>query len=155
MILLIPKVLSTAGTLRSARPVLIRQRAILLRISRMVTGSCESAHRSADLKASSLLRVRYTRSSRNCQKRVKPQNAAVVGYPLESVFWYKGRMLDNCVQSSLTSATPPNGDDYRRLAGQIRVLARYTRLPVARNELIQLATRYEQRADHLDRPNYY
>jgi hypothetical protein len=44
-----------------------------------------------------------------------------------------------------------DGRDYRRLARQIRDLARQTRLMVARNELLRLATNYTRRGDHLDR----
>jgi hypothetical protein len=45
---------------------------------------------------------------------------------------------------------PPSGSDYRRLARQIRELARQTRLPVARGELLRVATNYSRRDDHLD-----
>jgi hypothetical protein len=48
-----------------------------------------------------------------------------------------------------------NGDDYRRLAGQIREVARQTRLPIARNELLRLAKNYDRRGDHLDGRSYY
>jgi hypothetical protein len=50
---------------------------------------------------------------------------------------------------------PPTGDDYRRLAEQIRDAARQTRLPVARRELLRLATNYDRRGDHLDRRTCY
>ena len=46
--------------------------------------------------------------------------------------------------------SPPDGGDYRRLARQIRDIARQTRLPIARNELLRLATNYTRRGDHLD-----
>jgi hypothetical protein len=52
---------------------------------------------------------------------------------------------------TLSSAASPNGDDYRRLAGDIRKVAARTRLPVARRELAQLAAKYERQADHLAR----
>jgi hypothetical protein len=58
---------------------------------------------------------------------------------------------------SLWTETPPmptGGDDYRDLAGKIREVAGRTRLPVARGELLRLATNYEQRANHLDRRAY-
>ena len=45
---------------------------------------------------------------------------------------------------------PPDGHDYRRLARQIRNIARQTRLPITRNELLRLATNYDRRGDHLD-----
>ena len=46
--------------------------------------------------------------------------------------------------------SPPDGHDYRRLVRQIRDIARQTRLPIARNELIRLATNHSCRGDHLD-----
>ena len=60
---------------------------------------------------------------------------------------------------SVLAETPqplPNGEDYRELAGKIRELAaRTTRLPLARRELIRLATNYDRRGGHLDRRSYY
>jgi hypothetical protein len=38
---------------------------------------------------------------------------------------------------------------------RVRDGARHTRLSVARNELLRLATNYDKRADHLDRRTYY
>jgi hypothetical protein len=58
----------------------------------------------------------------------------------------------------LRAETPPplpDGDDHRTLAGKIRELAAQTRLPVARRELIRLASSYDRRGDHLDRRTYY
>ena len=46
--------------------------------------------------------------------------------------------------------SPPDGHEYRRLARQIRDIARQTRLPIARNELLRLATNYSCRDDHLE-----
>jgi hypothetical protein len=44
----------------------------------------------------------------------------------------------------------PRGDDYRRLARRLRELARETRLPYARQELVRLSAIYERRAEHLE-----
>ena len=43
-----------------------------------------------------------------------------------------------------------DGSEYRRLVRQIRDIARRTRLPIARNDLLRLATNYSRRGDHLD-----
>jgi hypothetical protein len=45
---------------------------------------------------------------------------------------------------------PPNGGHYRNLAGKLRLVARECRFPSARRELLDLAARYERRADHFD-----
>jgi len=45
---------------------------------------------------------------------------------------------------------PPNGGHYRNLAGKLRLVARECRFPNARQELLDLAARYERRADHFD-----
>ena len=62
-------------------------------------------------------------------------------------------MLDGCALPPLAEPSPnlPNGSDYRRLARQIRDIARTTRLPVARGELLRLATNYSRRGKYLDR----
>jgi hypothetical protein len=72
------------------------------------------------------------------------------------VFWYIGKMMYQNMCSLWTEAPPmpTNGDDYRELAEKIRGVAGRTRLPVARGELLRLASNYEQRADHLDRRAY-
>jgi hypothetical protein len=44
---------------------------------------------------------------------------------------------------------------YRELATKIRKVAWQSRLPVARRELLRLATSYDQRAGHLDQRMYY
>src|SRR5271169_2268579 len=64
-------------------------------------------------------------------------------------------MLDKSAPSLLTEAPPslPNGHDYRELAVKIREIARQTRVPFARRELLRLATSYQRRGDHLDRTN--
>jgi hypothetical protein len=45
---------------------------------------------------------------------------------------------------------PANGDHYREIAGRLRGLARLTRSPGIRRELVDLARRYDQRGDHFD-----
>jgi hypothetical protein len=61
-------------------------------------------------------------------------------------------MQDECALPTLAELTPslPDGSDYRRLARQIRDIARQTRLPVARGELLRFAENYGRRGDHLD-----
>jgi hypothetical protein len=44
-----------------------------------------------------------------------------------------------------------DGDHYREMAGRLRVLARLTRSPGIRRELVDLAKRYDRRGDHCDR----
>jgi hypothetical protein len=41
-----------------------------------------------------------------------------------------------------------DGDPCREMAGKLRVLARYTRSPGIRRELVDLAKRYDRRGDH-------
>ena len=62
-------------------------------------------------------------------------------------------MLDECVAPLPIEPipSPPDSQDYRRLARQIRDLAKQTRLPIARNELLRLETNHGRRCDHLDR----
>jgi hypothetical protein len=43
-----------------------------------------------------------------------------------------------------------DSDHYRDMARQLRELARQFRFPGARQELLDLASRYERRADNLD-----
>ena len=45
---------------------------------------------------------------------------------------------------------PPSGPEYRQLARRLRELARDTRRPYARRELLRLSGIYERRADDLD-----
>ena len=48
------------------------------------------------------------------------------------------------------SAAQPDSDHYRYMARRLRELAREFRSPGARQELLDLALRYERRADDLD-----
>jgi hypothetical protein len=44
-----------------------------------------------------------------------------------------------------------DGDHCREMAGKMRELARTTRSPGIRRELVDLAKRYDRRGDHFDR----
>jgi hypothetical protein len=56
------------------------------------------------------------------------------------------------VAVSETRAAFADGDHYREMAGKLRELARYTKSPGIRRELVDLAMRYDRRGDHVDRP---
>jgi hypothetical protein len=43
-----------------------------------------------------------------------------------------------------------DGDHYREIAGKLRELARYTRSPGIRRELVEVAKRYDRRGDYFD-----
>jgi hypothetical protein len=47
-------------------------------------------------------------------------------------------------------AAHADGDHCREMAGKLRELARYTRSPGMRRELVDLARRYDRRGDHFD-----
>ena len=44
----------------------------------------------------------------------------------------------------------PSGEHYREVAMELRMVARRCRFPGVRKELIQLAAKYDRRADHFD-----
>jgi hypothetical protein len=52
----------------------------------------------------------------------------------------------------LEDLAPPSdgGEHYREVAGKLRLLARQIRLPNVRQEILNLAIRYEQRGHHFD-----
>ena len=50
----------------------------------------------------------------------------------------------------LDLATTVNGGQYREVAGKLRELARQFRFPGGRQELLDLASRYERRAAQID-----
>ena len=56
--------------------------------------------------------------------------------------------------SSLAVSQPApalaDGNHCREMAGRLRELARYTRSPGIRRELVDLAKRYDRRGDHFD-----
>jgi hypothetical protein len=49
-----------------------------------------------------------------------------------------------------TGARSTDSQHYRELANKLRDIARQCRLPGARREMLDLAARYEGRADYLD-----
>jgi len=51
--------------------------------------------------------------------------------------------------------SPPDADDYRRVAVQVRDLALQTRLTFARKELLQLIAYYVRRKNHFYQRSYY
>ena len=56
------------------------------------------------------------------------------------------------VAVSETRAALADGDHCQEMAGKPRELARYTKSPGIRRELVDLAMRYDRRGDHVDRP---
>ncbi len=71
---------------------------------------------------------------------------------LALIFWHLVRMSEKHTHSLPAEVAPsPTGEDYRELAGKIREVAHHVRLPVARRELLHLATNYDRRADQIDR----
>lgn len=48
------------------------------------------------------------------------------------------------------SVSPPDGTHYREMANGLRKLARQCRFAGARRELLELAARYDRRADYFD-----
>ena len=54
------------------------------------------------------------------------------------------------VAASEARATLADGDHCREMAGKLRELARQTRSPGMRRELVDLARRYDRRGDHFD-----
>jgi hypothetical protein len=48
---------------------------------------------------------------------------------------------------------PIDSQHYREIAGKLRDIARQCRFPGARQEILDLASRYERRADNLDARN--
>ena len=57
--------------------------------------------------------------------------------------------LPSSAKSELAPALA-DGDHFREIAGKVRELARYTRSPGIRRELVDLAKRYDRRGDHFD-----
>jgi hypothetical protein len=51
------------------------------------------------------------------------------------------------------NAAQPDSEHYREMARKLRELAREFRFPGARQEVLDLASRYERRADSLDARN--
>jgi hypothetical protein len=59
----------------------------------------------------------------------------------------------NLTLLAMSEPPPPfaDGDHCREMAGKVRELARYTRSPGIRRELVDLAKRYDRRGDNFDR----
>jgi hypothetical protein len=59
----------------------------------------------------------------------------------------------NLASSAKSGPAPAlaDGDHCREMAGKVRELARTTRSPYIRRELVELAKRYDRRGDHFDR----
>ena len=51
------------------------------------------------------------------------------------------------------TAAPIDRQHYREIASKLRDIARQCRFPGARQEILDLASRYERRADNLDARN--
>ena len=54
------------------------------------------------------------------------------------------------MEETQENAARPDSEHYREVARKLRELARECRFPGARRELLDLAERYERRADNLD-----
>ena len=67
------------------------------------------------------------------------------------------RQKNNCGRQAMTSPnmTSTSSQDYRELAIELREIARRCRLPGARREILNLALRYERRADYFDERNLF
>jgi hypothetical protein len=65
----------------------------------------------------------------------------------------RGFLIFGRLTASTASEPPvpfPDGDHYREMAGRVRELARLTRSPWIRRELVDLAKRYDRRGDYFD-----
>ena len=54
------------------------------------------------------------------------------------------------MEESQANAAPADSEHYREMARKLRELAREFRFPGARQEILDLASRYSRRADGLD-----
>ena len=64
-------------------------------------------------------------------------------------YWEPPRRQSS-MEEAEANAARPDGEHYREIARKLRELAREFRFPGARRELVDLAERYERRADSLD-----
>jgi hypothetical protein len=55
------------------------------------------------------------------------------------------------MSESADASPQPNGEHYREVARRLREVARECRFANARQEILNLAARYDRRADHFDR----
>ena len=58
--------------------------------------------------------------------------------------------LEQSTMEEPTAAPRLDSQHYRELATKLRAIARQCRFPGARQEILELASRYEGRANHLD-----
>ena len=67
------------------------------------------------------------------------------------------RQKNDCGRQAMTSPnmTLANSQDYHELASKLREIARQCRLPGARREILNLALRFERRADYFDERNLF
>jgi hypothetical protein len=67
----------------------------------------------------------------------------------------RGFLLSGRMTPRVMSEKPPpladDGKHCREMAGKVRKLARYTRSPGIRRELVDLAKRYDRRGEYFDR----
>jgi hypothetical protein len=94
---------------------------------------------------------RNARGDRNSLCPVRP-------FVVEAVaFWHKVRMADAYTLPLFIdpNQNPPNGDDYRRWADEIREFARQIHSTAVRNELLRRATNYARRAELIDQRSPY
>jgi hypothetical protein len=75
--------------------------------------------------------------------------SAAVGSLLE---WVLAAEEDN-MEAPQGAMAPANSQHYRELASKLREIARHCRFPGARREILDLAFRYEGRADHFEARN--
>ncbi len=57
------------------------------------------------------------------------------------------------MEEPLRTASPIDSQHYREIGSKLRDIARQCRFPGARQEILDLASRYERRADNLDARN--
>jgi hypothetical protein len=63
-------------------------------------------------------------------------------------FWTSGNLSSLAMIEP--ARAPATGNHCREMAGKLRELARYTRSPGIRRDLVDLAKRYDRRGDHFD-----
>jgi hypothetical protein len=58
--------------------------------------------------------------------------------------------IETKIMAETGRAAPLDGEHYREIARKLREIARECRFPGARREILDLASRYDRRADNLD-----
>ena len=64
--------------------------------------------------------------------------------------WFSASRNRQLLAMSEPAPLRADGDHYREIAGKLRELARYTRSPGIRRELVEVAKRYDRRGDYFD-----